>query len=49
MFKNLLNGKVYIGESGNIKRRYRDHIKTAMSFSKENKYVGSIYVRCFKK
>lgn len=31
MFKNILNGKVYIGETGNIKRRHKDHIKTAMA------------------
>jgi len=31
MFKNKLNDKVYIGETGNIKRRRKDHIGLALS------------------
>ncbi len=31
ILKNKINGKIYVGETGNPKRRYKDHIKTATS------------------
>ena len=40
LIKNLINGKVYIGETGNPKRRFSDHIKLANSeghFAKKKK------------
>lgn len=47
LLKNLVNGKVYVGETGNPKRRYRDHINTAMSkgsFSKIKKQLIHIVI-----
>jgi predicted GIY-YIG superfamily endonuclease len=29
LIKNLINGKVYIGETGSPKRRFKDHINIA--------------------
>lgn len=31
VFKNKLNGKLYIGESGSLNRRYKEHIDLAQS------------------
>ena len=43
-FTNLINGKIYIGQSRNIERRYKDHLNRAKNnFASNNEYNTLIH------
>ena len=43
-FENMINHKIYIGQSRNIERRYKDHITRALNdFSSNTEYNSSIH------
>ena len=43
-FTNLINGKIYVGQSRNIERRYKDHLNRAKNnFASNNEYNTLIH------